>query len=185
MKRAIAIILGIMLVLVVTIPASAIENTAVKSTKPLPNYEIIWYMPNAVQPDMDIVNTEMSKITKAKINATLKVTYEDWGSYDQKMQIRMASAEPMDLIFTSNWSNDYISAVNKGAYLEITQDKLRTLAPNVLTGVPSLCWPAAKVNGKLYAIINTQVEGRTPGITGYKKYLDKYKFDTSKVTKLS
>lgn len=150
----------------------------------LPAYEIKWLMPNGVQPDMDSVNAEMSKITKEKINATLKVEFVDWGSYDQKVQVMMAAAEPMDLIFTSNWSNDYITGVNKNAYLEISQEKLQTLAPNVLEGVPEKCWPAAQVKGKLYAIINTQVEGRTPGVFGYKKYTDKYGFDLKSVTKM-
>jgi putative aldouronate transport system substrate-binding protein len=147
-------------------------------------YEIKWLMPNGVQPDMDAVNAEMSKITREKINAALKVQYVDWGSFDQEMQIKMAAAETMDLIFTSNWSNDYITGVNKGAYQEISMDKLKTLAPNVLASVPEKCWPAAMVKGKLYAIINTQVEGRTPGIIGYKKYFDKYGFDITKMSKL-
>jgi putative aldouronate transport system substrate-binding protein len=165
----------------------AADTTAAETTAAQPKlaeYEIQWFMPNGVQPDMEAVNVEMSKITKEKINAALKVEYVDWGSYDQKMQIKMAASEPMDLIFTSNWSNDYITGVNKGAYLEISMDKLKTLAPNVLAGVPEKCWPAAMVKGKLYAIINTQVEGRTPGFVGLKKYFDKYGFDAAKMTKL-
>lgn len=147
-------------------------------------YEIIWYMPNTPQPDMAAVNSEMSKITMEKINASLKVEYVDWGSYDQKMLIKIASEEKMDLMYTSNWTNDYITGVNKGAFMEISMDKLKELAPNVLDGVPEKCWPAAYVNGKLYAIINTQVEGRTPGIIGYKKYFQKYGVDITAIKKM-
>ncbi len=147
-------------------------------------YEIKWYMPNSIQPDMQLINEEMSKITIAKINAAINVEYIDWGSYDQKMRVKMASTEPMDLIFTSNWSNDYITAVNRGAYLEISRDKLQTLAPNVLESVPEKCWTSAYVKGKLYAIVNTQIEGRTPGILGYKKYFDKYSVDISGIRKM-
>ncbi len=155
-----------------------------KGTQALDSYEIKWFMPNGVQPDMEAVNAEMSKITREKINASLKVEFIDWGSYDRKIQVKIASRDPMDLIFTSNWSNDYITGVNKGAYLEISREKLKTLAPNVLEEVPERCWPAAYVEGKLYAIINTQVEGRTPGIFGYKKYFDKYSVDITKMTKM-
>ena len=147
-------------------------------------YEIKWYMPNSIQPDMNLVNQEMSKITLEKMNASLNVEFIDWGSYDQKMKVKMASAEPMDLVFTSNWSNDYLTAVNRGAYLEISMDKLRSLAPNVLDSVPEKCWTPAYVKGKLYALVNTQIEGRTPGILGYKKYFDKYSVDITRLKKM-
>lgn len=152
----------------------------------LPDYEIRWVMPNSVQPDQELVNAEMSKITKEKINATLKVEFIDWGAYDQKIPIMMSSGEKLDLIFTSNWTpgSDYYNSVNKGAFQEITKDMLQRYAPNVLKNVPEKIWPAAQINGKLYAIINTQVEGRTPGIAALKKYTDKYGFDMTKVTKL-
>lgn len=151
----------------------------------LPPYTIQWYMPNSVQPDQDAVNAAISAIAQKKINAKVNITFIDWGSYDQKMQVMMASQQGMDLIFTSNWTNDYISAVNKGAYNEITMAMLKQYAPNVLAGVPVACWPAANVNGKLYAVINTQVEGRTPGLILQKKYADQYGLDVSKVKKLA
>lgn len=147
-------------------------------------YEIKWYLPNSAQPDMQLVNDEMSRITVEKINASLNVEFIDWGSYDQKMRVKMASAEPMDLIFTSNWSNDYITAANKGAYLEIDPEKLKALAPNVLESIPEKCWKSVYVKDKLYSFINTQIEGRTPGILGYKKYFDKYSIDITKIKKM-
>ena len=166
-------------------PSSGATAASATPAATLPDYEINWYMPNTVQPDQEAVNAELSKITKEKINATLNVHIIDWGSYDQKMQVMMASASDMDLIFTSNWSNDYISGVNKSAYLEITQDMLTKYAPNMLANVPEKCWPAAYINGKLYALLNIQVEGRTPGLIMQKQYADKYGLDISKVTKLS
>lgn len=167
-----------------TTQAAQTTAAGTKGEAPLPEYTINWYMPNTVQPDQDAVTAEINKITKEKINATINLNIIDWGNYDQKMQVLMAAGSNLDLIFTSNWTNDYIQAVNKGAYLEITKDMLEKFAPNVLVGVPERSWPAAYVNGKLYAIINTQVEGRTPGILGQKKYFDKYGVDLSKITKL-
>lgn len=162
------------------------QSSTSQSDNKLKEYEIRWVMPNSVQPDQELVNAEMSKITKEKINATLKVEFIDWGAYDQKIPIMMASGDKLDLIFTSNWTpgSDYYNSVNKGAFLEITKDMLQKFAPNVLKNVPEKVWPAAQINGKLYAIINTQIEGRTPGMAALKKYTDKYSFDMTKVTKL-
>ncbi len=161
------------------------ESTAAESsTAALEPYEISWYFPNGAQADVNLVAEEMSKITKEKINATLKLTILDWGSYAQNMQIKMAASEPMDLVWTDGGTLPYLPLVNKGAFVEITDDMLKQYGPNILKGVPESAWPAAKVNGKLYAIINTQVLGRTPGILFQKKYVDQFGLDLSTVTKL-
>ncbi|MDR0582729.1 MAG: extracellular solute-binding protein [Treponema sp.] len=77
--------------------------------------DLIWYMPQSIRPDMRIVNDEINKLLKEKINATVQINFIDWGEYDEKMNIMTASGDPMDMFFTSNWTNDYITMVNKGA----------------------------------------------------------------------
>ncbi|WP_239619124.1 DUF3502 domain-containing protein [Cohnella mopanensis] len=163
-------------------PSQAASSSSASSEAPsseaspasdLAPYEITWYLPQSVFPDAKLVQDAMSKITKAKINATLDIKLVDWGTYDQKMQAIAASGEKADLIFTSNWTNDYLTNVNKGAFLDIT-DLLQQYGPDILKQVPEAAWDAAKVKGKLYAIINTQVLARTPGVLINKDYLDKY-----------
>ncbi|RKP53001.1 extracellular solute-binding protein [Cohnella endophytica] len=165
--------------------SSAAESSAPasESAPALDPYEITWYLPQSVFPDAKLVQDEMSKITKEKINATLNIQLVDWGTYDQKMQAIAASGEKADLIFTSNWTNDYLQNVNKGAFLDIT-DLLPQYGPDILKQVPPSAWDAAKVKGKLYAIINTQVLARTPGLLMNKSYLDKYGFTADQFKKL-
>lgn len=165
-----------------TSDSSAVDTVA--KTSELEPYEISWFFPNGAQADVALVAEEMSKITKEKINATLKLTILDWGSYAQNMQIKLASAEAMDLVWTDGGTLPYLPLVTRGAFLEITDDMLKQYGPNIIKGVPESAWPAAKVSGKLYAIINTQVLGRTPGILFQKKYVDQFGLDLTKVTKL-
>ncbi|MBP3965839.1 ABC transporter substrate-binding protein [Paenibacillus lignilyticus] len=146
-------------------------------------YVIKWYLPQGIFPDAPQVIEEMNKITKAKINATLDVQFVDWGNYDQKMQTVLASGEQVDLMFTSNWTNDYVSNVAKGAYLDIS-DLLQKYGQNILKQVPEKAWDAAKINGKLYAIINTQVVARKPGMLVNGVLLDKYGFKEDQFKKL-
>ncbi|MDQ6419363.1 DUF3502 domain-containing protein [Paenibacillus sp. LHD-117] len=160
--------------------SAAPEQTAASDLKP---YTIKWYLPNGVFPDAEAVEAEMNKITQAKINATLDIQWVDWGNYDQKMKTVLASGEKVDLMFTSNWTNDYISNVNKGAYLDIT-DLLQEHGQNILKQVPANAWDAAKIDGKLYAIINTQVLARQPGMIINKTYLDKYGYKAEDFAKL-
>ena len=164
--------------------ASAPAGDAGGHPSGLEPYEIKWFMPNTVQPDQDMVAEAISELLTEKINATLQLNIIDWGNYDQRMSIMMAAGDEMDLIFTSNWSNDYATAVNKNAYIEITDDMLQRLGPNILKGVPEKAWEAAKIGGKLYAIINTQVLARTPGLILQNQFVDKYNFNLSNVTKL-
>ncbi|MFD0693605.1 ABC transporter substrate-binding protein [Paenibacillus sp. GCM10027628] len=156
---------------------------ATESSKKLDPYVITWYLPQSVFPDAKAVAEEMSKITKEKINATLDIQLVDWGAYDQKMQTLLATGEKADLIFTSNWTNDYVQNVNKGAFLDIT-DLLPKYGPDILKQVPKNAWDAAKIKGKLYAIINTQVLARTPGVLLNKTYVDKYGFKPDQFKKL-
>jgi putative aldouronate transport system substrate-binding protein len=146
--------------------------------------DLIWYMPQSIQPDMRIVNDEINKLLKEKINATVQINFIDWGEYDEKMNIMTASGDPMDMFFTSNWTNDYITMVNKGALQPIPFEKIQQLAPNMINAIPEKLWPAVKVKGEIYALPNLQVEARWPAVMLAKKYVDKYNFDVSKVTKL-
>lgn len=165
-------------------PSSDSANNEADHSPKLEPYEITWYLPNSVFPDAELVEQEMSKITKEKINATLDIHLVDWGTYDQKMQAITASGEKADLIFTSNWTNDYLINVNKGAFLDVT-DLLLQHGPDILKQVPEKAWDAAKVNGKLYAIINTQVLARTPGFLINKDMLDKYGYSTDQFKTLA
>jgi putative aldouronate transport system substrate-binding protein len=161
--------------------SSAAANPGTAELKP---YEITWYLPQSVFPDAKLVQDAMSKITKEKINATLNIQLVDWGTYDQKMQAITASGEKADLIFTSNWTNDYLQNVNKGAFLDIT-DLLPKYGPDILKQVPPSAWGATKVKGKMYGIINTQVLARTPGVLINKTYLDKYGYKADQFKKLA
>lgn len=166
-------------------PSPAAKETMASGaeTKKLDPVTLKWYLPQGAFPDAKAVFAEMSKITKEKINADLDIQFVDWGNYDQKMQAVLASGENVDLMFTSNWTNDYVSAVNKGAYMDIT-DLLQKYGTNILKQVPEKAWEAPKINGKLYGIINTQVLGKAPGMLINKTYADKYGFDPSKAKKL-
>jgi putative aldouronate transport system substrate-binding protein len=142
-------------------------------------------MPNTVQPDQDMVSEAISELLQEKINASLSLNIIDWGNYDQRMSVMMAAGEAMDLIFTSNWTNDYVNAVNRNAFIEITDEMLERLGPNILNGVPEKAWDAARVRGSLYAIINTQVLARTPGLIYQNSFVDEHNFNMSAVSSLA
>jgi putative aldouronate transport system substrate-binding protein len=143
----------------------------------LPEVKLTWYFVGPwPQPEQDLVFAEVNKILKAKINATVDFKPISFGDYDQKMQVVMASGEPYDIAFTSNWINNYVQDVAKGAFLPL-DDLLAKYAPKTFESVPKLFWDAARVNGKIYGVIDQQIAARTPHLAVPKKLADEIHFD--------
>lgn len=150
-------------------------------TGDLEPYTIKWYLMGGSQPDVEMVQEEINKITVPAINAKVELYFVDWGSYDEKMRIALASGDDIDMCFTSNFTNDYISNVSKNAFQEIDMETLERLAPNMMEVIPEAAWEASKVGGKLYGMQIERVMANTPGILMMKEYVDKYNFDVSTV----
>lgn len=162
--------------------ASKTEGTASEEAKGDP-VELIWYTVGTPQKDVDLVMEELSKYTKEKINATIKMKMFDWGDYTQKMQVLAASGEPYDIAFTCSWAFDYVPNQAKGYFLELDD-----LIEKYGQGIKSVLHPAflegSKIDGHNYAIPVNKELGAQKVYRFNKKYLDKYKLDISNVKTL-
>ena len=141
----------------------------------LKEVELKWYLVGSEQPGLPEVVEEFNKRIKEKINATVDLTITDWGSYEQKMQLIIASGEEYDMCFTSYWSNNYLQNVGKDAFVPI-DDLLMEYAPNAYKQIPEKIWDTTRVKGKLYGIINYQIAAHQPVIFINKEYANKYNF---------
>lgn len=144
---------------------------------------LIWYTIGTPQKDVDRVMEEVSKYTKEKINATITMKMVDWGDYQQKMQVNVASGEPMDIIFTSAGGFDYVQNARKGAFAVLDdlleqhgQDLKNTINPAFLEG--------SKVDGHNYGIPANKELPQQEVWRFNKQFLDKYNLDTSNVRSL-
>lgn len=163
-------------------PAETTDPSAAANTPAnLPEVKLTWYFPgNWPQPEQDQVFAEVNKVIKAKINATVDFKPFSFGDYDQKMKVVIASGEPYDLAFTSNWINNYAQNVGKGAFLPL-DDLLAKYAPQSFASVPKVFWEAAKVKGKIYGFINQQISARTKVVGIEKALADQYNFNVDSV----
>ena len=117
---------------------TAAPSAAANTPASLPEVKLTWYFPgNWPQPEQDQVFAEVNKVIKAKINATVDFKPFAFGDYDQKMKVVIASGEPYDLAFTSNWINNYAQNVGKGAFLPL-DDLLAKYAPQSFANVPKV-----------------------------------------------
>lgn len=156
------------------------ESTTKESTTPaLPEVKLTWYLLTNSQPDDALVYAEANKYIKEKINATVDFYPFNQGEYNDKIQVKLASNDDMDIIFTSNWLNKYIDLVAKGA-LKPLDELMDAYAPEVKAAIPEKYWEYAKIQktgdtkGRIYGILNYQIFADLGGMAFRKDLAEKY-----------
>lgn len=157
------------------------SETEGKDPEKLKPYEIVWYTIGTPQKDIEVVMEELSKYTKDKINATVKMTQFDWGKYTDKMNIILQSGEPFDIAFTCSWALNYEQMVSKKAFLPL-DDLLEEYGKGIKQILHPLFIEGNRIDGKLYAIAaNKELSPQYRWVFN-KNLVDKYNMDLSKVS---
>lgn len=146
--------------------------------------ELVWYLVGTPQDDQETVFAEVNKVLKEKLNTTVDFNIIDWGSYDDKMQVMIATNEPFDMCFTSDWTNPYVSNAQKNAFYPLT-DLLENYGQNIMEQVPESYWGATKVNGEIYGVVNYQVSARINGVSFPADTVEELGYDISQIDSLS
>lgn len=185
-KKVLALTLGVVLTSSVVFTGcgkKAQETAATADASKLKPYELTWYTIGTPAKDLDLVSEEISKYTKEKINATVKMKQIDWGDYNKKMQVIISSGQPFDICFTCSWANDYIQNATKGAFVELN-DLMDKYGKETKAAINPAFIEGAKINGKLYAVPANKELGKQSVWRFNKKYVDKYNIDITKVRDL-
>ena len=140
------------------------------------------YAGRGVPRDLQQVQDALNKILNEKIKVNLTLEPIDFGAYNEKMQLRLAAGEACDIIFTAPWINSYTSNVANGVLLEL-DDLLKEEAPGLWASMPESTWEAARINGKIYGVINQQIFPKPWGVHVRKDLLEKYNFSLDGVEK--
>ena len=120
---------------------------------------IKWYIfDNAKNTNAKQVYEELNKQIYEKIGADVEFVPIISGNYEAKLQVLNATAEQMDIVFVSNWLNNYYNNVAKNTLLPL--DDLLKSTPTLYNTIPDYFWEGAKVNGKIYAVPNQQIAAR-------------------------
>lgn len=144
---------------------------------------LIWYTIGTPQKDVDRVMEEVSKYTQEKINATITMKMVDWGDYQQKMQVNVASGEPMDILFTSAGGFDYVQNARKGAFMEL-DDLLEQYGKELKDTIDPAFLEGSKVDGHNYGIPANKELPQQEVWRFNKGLVDKYNLDITNVRSL-
>lgn len=142
-------------------------------------YKISMVYPGTPQTDEKKVEEAINKLLTEKMNATIDLMPIDWGAWDDKINLMIASREEVDIIFTAQW-NGHAKNVGKGAFIELGKllDKhgqgiKESLDPAFLEG--------AKINGKNYGVPTNKELAAAGGIVYRKDIADELGIDMSHV----
>ncbi len=123
------------------------DDSAASDLKP---YKLVVVWEGPPQADEKKVEEAMSKILTEKINATIDFAPIDWGAWDDKMNLMIASREEVDVMFTAQW-NGYSKNVAKGAYVELG-DLLDKHGKGIVESLDPAFLEGSKINGKNYGV---------------------------------
>ncbi len=157
-------------------------SEAGQTTTELPPVTITYTYGGTVFKDADAVSEALSEIAQKKINATIKLKPVDWGAFDEKMRLAFAAGEECDIVFTAPWINNFIQNVANGNVIPL-DDLLTKYAPGLWKSMPESSWDAARVNGKIYGVLNQQIWVKPFGFFVRRDLADKYKLDVNSINK--
>ncbi|MDQ0890373.1 putative aldouronate transport system substrate-binding protein [Paenibacillus sp. V4I9] len=139
--------------------ASAVSKPAGLDTSK--KVELQFYMLGPAPKDLSVIEEEVNKLALKDLNATVKFNFTTWTDWDQKYKLLLSSGQPIDLIFTADWTQ-YQSYAKKGAFLPL-DELLPKAAPKLNSFVPKDMWDAVKIDGKIYTVPATYKEYVTTG----------------------
>ena len=94
---------------------------------------------------------QLNAILEEKANAHLDIYFLSWTDYLSNYNLLLASLDgTVDLVGTAtDWLDAWPNAKN-GAFLELSEDMLKTYAPKTWESVPAEDWEMCKYNGEIY-----------------------------------
>ena len=97
----------------------------------------------------DVLNERL----KEELNINIEYTYAAGNDYKNNYALAVASGEKYDLMMSANGWLDYTTYASKNAFLAL-DDLLPEYAPYIWEKIPKESWDATRVNGKIYAVPN-------------------------------
>lgn len=147
-------------------------------------YEITIAYPvfGVVPKDIETVESEINKITQAKINATVKMLPISIGQFNQQMNLMLSGGEKLDLALVFGADGTYAQQAAAEQYLPLN-DLLEKYGQGIESEVGAKNLSSAKISGELYGIPTLHSYGGSTGILMRKDLVDKYQIDVSKIHK--
>lgn len=143
-------------------------------------YELTFAFPifGSVPKDIKLVQDEINKISKAKINATVKLLPISFSAWTNQINLMMTSGEKLDMMAFF----DYSTQVSKGR-LQPLNDLLDKHGKGIMDALGPDYFNATKTKGESYGIPSIRDLAQNYGIWMRKDLVEKHNIDLSQVKK--
>jgi putative aldouronate transport system substrate-binding protein len=129
--------------------------------------------------DLPLVQEEINKIAKEKINATIKLVPINGANYQQQTNLMLTGNEKLDLLVTSSFFG-YNTQAAKGQLVAL-DDLLQSNGKGILEVMPEHLLEGNKVNGEIFGIPSMRDWGSYYGFIMRKDIVEKHNIDLSQV----
>ncbi|MFC5470570.1 ABC transporter substrate-binding protein [Cohnella suwonensis] len=146
----------------------------------LPPYKITMFVPGAGAPkDQDQVNQAISDYLEDKINVSFELTVIEWASWQEKMNLKFASSESFDLMWTSAWDG-FTTKIKQKAIIDMT-DLIDNFAPEAKQTINPALLEGSKYEGKNYSLPVNKEMASQRGILLRKDLVEKHGIDVTTI----
>lgn len=161
--------------------ASPSGSQAASNAKPEETYELTmsYILFGGSASDADLVAKEVSKITKEKINTTVKLLPISVAAYTQQVNLMLTGNEKLDIVGLFPPMN-YPGLVSKESLIPM-DELLEKYGQGIKEAMGSEILKASQINGQTYAIASSRPYSQNYGITMRKDLVEKYQFDLTKI----
>lgn len=125
----------------------------------------------------DDVYAKINEILDEKLNCSLSVDWLSWAEHGTKYSLLFSGGEDFDMIYTaSSWCH-YEQTVGLGGFMALSEDFIKTYAPDVWEMEPEVAWKQATINGSVYMVPANYVEV-TPDVLAIRgDLMEKYGYE--------
>lgn len=128
--------------------------------------------------DCTKISEAASKITEEKFNTKVELTRVGFGSYDQQVNLTLASSEKLDLMY--EYCGNVTSAISSGQIVPIT-DYLDSYGSDMKSQISDSDWKCVTFNGDIYGVPANKEKATGWGFAMNKEMADATGIDYSSI----
>ncbi|MDQ6423386.1 ABC transporter substrate-binding protein [Paenibacillus sp. LHD-117] len=146
-------------------------------------YTIKFVYTGAAQKDELAVEAAINDYLKGKLDARIDLMPIDWGQWEDRVNLMIASREKVDIIFTAQWNKHAVN-VAKGAFLELTE-LLQTHGQGILGTLDPVFLSGSRIDGGNYGVPTNKELAAQGGIIYRKDVAEELGIDMSAVRSIA
>lgn len=166
MKRKVSLLLaGLMMVSAVVSLTACGSKKSEENSGGSDTIRYIVYSSGGVLDDSDRIESAVNKIVQEELGFSVDMEFLGYNDYGQKLGLYMGSNENFDMCYTGSILTGltYADRASEGYFMDITE-MLPEYAPELYESMSEEVWDAAKIDGKIYGVINEQIFARSVGL---------------------